>query len=374
MHPIVISYRPSDKLYQMITLTTKGGREITLTPESLFGLVKVDGKVVLKTNKVIPNLLPMHFDTPQKEPFDRLDPRYWYIAGLVISGGNLPRHQTHAAVIYYPNSRAWEAEILRKFLVSYFEQFDKPSFVGRHPKTEVTDSPLGVALSSKMLNSIVNRLSHQPPKPSEDYGNFILSETDDERSLFFLRGMTSPEAYSGFMAGFLGGMAHAPNGRTFLHRSAQVVRTMNTVLFEDFGIPTELIINPHEDPVMSQWRKVNNPHTLVLHREEYLKVQEAGLAHWDQDFILHGGPHLPLNLTLDSVVSIRPSGEDNGTPIIAGAGEEFVSYRNFLFHPEFEPNPTAIDIATMNELFAEVVNPAEIIKNMSASMAGGVHL
>jgi hypothetical protein len=374
MHPIVASFRPTDKLYQMVTLTTKGGREITLTPESLFGLVKVDGKPVIKVDRAIAPLPPMRFDAEQSGPFfNHLDPRYWYIAGLVISGGSLPRHPTHAAAVYYPESRAWEAQLVREFLERYFDQFEKPTFVGRHPKTTVAPGPFGVTLASKAINSIIKRIGEREPRTGGDYGDFILSESGEESSLSFLHGMTSEESYAGFMAGFLAGMSHEPDGRAFSHRNVHVVRVMNMVLFEDFGIPTELIINPNEDPVMYRGRKITNPHTLVLHREEYLKVQAAGLAHWDRDFLLNGGPHLPLDITLDSVASILPAGEDAGHPVTGDSGE-FVSHMNFLFHSEFEPNPAALDLATMKELFVEVLDPAEIIRRMPASMAQGVPL
>lgn len=387
MHPIVeCQNAPNDppaldeRLYPMVTLTTKGGRSVTMTPESIFALVKHNGNPVLKTSKNIAPLLPMRFDLPQADTFNPFDPRYWYIAGLVTSGGILPQHSTHAACIHLTHDRKWEADLLHNFLDQYFEQFERATFTGRYPKTTVNETAFAVALASKMINNIAKRLALAPALDSlvsngafngyGSWGEAILEKTS-ERSLFFLSGMITQESYAGFMAGFLAGMASAPTGRVFTHHTSRLVQAINEALFTDFGIPTELNINPHQDPVMYTARGRIAPHALLLRREHYLKVQDAGLAHWDQDYVLGGGEQAPLELVADPIDSITPAGN---LPAVMICGNPIEVWKNFLFHSDFEPNEAAIELATMGEIFAEISDPAAVIANAPANMVYGGHI
>lgn len=358
MRPIVHSpYSPDLNTYPMVTLTTRSGRQITMTAESLFGLHKAGGQPVVHTNRLFPSLKPMRFDFKQDVPFWDQDPRYWYIAGFFTAAGDIPPHPTHAACARVQPDRVWELTLLKEFLDAYFDTFEKDSFIGRYPITEIRNS----AISSKMVNMIVNRIGtvQEDRKDKGTFGTLLLGGVNDD-SLSFLNNMHGISAYAGFMAGILAGGTVIGPGRVIMHRNSRFLRALNHYLFVHFGIPSETDINPHEDPVLFYRTAGFNVHQLGIRRGDYLKIMDAGLAHWDEDYINHGGPQSPLDRYYDAITEIRPAGilpgielevDDNGV----------IHWGGFSFDPEFEVDARALDIATMEELFVDVVNPQKVL-------------
>jgi len=213
-------------------------------------------------------------------------------------------------------------------------------------------------LSGKVINIIINRLADAEFPITSTWGNRIIARAS-EPDWSFLHNMTYHRTYSAFMAGLLAGALDVPEGRLIVHRNSGFLREINQLLFEDLAIPTELRINPHEPKVLWTTKAINF-HALLIPRRHYLKVQDAGLSHWDRDYINGPGHDDPLGDYLDQAVSIEPAGTHEAT-IFEGEGEAALG--DFVFELSFEPNEVALDIASMPELFTDVHNADEVIKN-----------
>lgn len=341
----------------MVKVTTRTGRSICLSPESMFAIHKQNAAPIIDGHALGSTLPPMFFSAERQPISYEYDPRLWYICGLVLSSGKVTT-DSRAGRIYLPGSRRIEIERLHAFMVE-FRAKNPRTQGGRVPvdtRREVNDV---VTQSSSIIDQIValcgidanaTLLTMMENEIHDEIERRLFANLMDHLPLY-------PRA--GFLAGILAGSKVTPEGRVFTHRSALIVETVARWLWETYAVPTELSIHPLEPRV--QWQKsgTTHPHSFLLRREFYQRVQAAGLAHWDEDMLFEGGS-AGVEPFADPIASILPMEPMKAVRL---SGEGFVNINGFHLDLEFEVPEIATEIATMPELFADVLDPAAVLAN-----------
>jgi hypothetical protein len=335
----------------MVRLETATGRTLTLNPETIFSLISHDGCVLIHSHlKNRPESLGA-FTDPINPDFHQ-DWRFWYIAGLVFSCGQLSRGGSRTAKIILPSTQRAEIENIHKFLLAYAEAANLRNGLGLLWEVRLKDTGAQVLLATRILDFLLDGPCAGLIEPvTHDLG---------EPHTF----CQFPAARQGFYAGVLAGASATDEGHVLIHKDARVVRQIHDALFADYGVPSYLRINPHEPTVTVHKRRTKNPHSLLIRREHFGFVRSAGLAYWNVAFQSEGRSISRQGFPIypDRIVSVTPV-EDEQRAVEAYFGGALVStLANFLVKADFEPSQTALDIASMKELFAEVADPEAVLR------------
>jgi len=336
----------------------------------------------------------MNFGLPQVEDFNHDDPRYWYIAGLALSSGVIPPSWNYNTSITLTNCRAFELDILQTFIINYVKAFESL----RMPEPTSTKTEFGTTLAGRCIGSLFKRLGEVKRFNSYRHvGDLISTFSGANHKIDFLAAIGTDDAYSGFMAGVLAGTTFDSEGRRLTHKNSLLLRVLHEILFDDFGIPTEIDVNPHEDAIKHTARLGNTKHNILLPRRHYLKVHAAGLALLEQDVLNGCAPQYgatyrvpgatalnpyeqfawtcpellnqevksatvqaDLHHYVDRVASVQPAGPHRAVRLI---GSNEVDFHSFRIRLSFTPPDVALDLAADPVMFTDVENPTCVIAN-----------
>jgi hypothetical protein len=350
---IQFSLRKQHVVFEMVRITTRNNFSLTMTPETLFSLCKRDGAPILRSTVPRHTLPPLNFDPSIYAISTRDDERFWYLAGLVFMAGKFS-DDTRPARIHLPVAREWELTHLKGFLEGVQSRTNARNGHRQVLEVKITRAGPLVTLTSRVIDRILESLTLVQ---HSSYRNPARFPVENEFNLLTNAELISPETHAAFMAGILAGSEIVPEGRKIAHTNSNVVMMLHTFL-KEFGIPTEVKINPYEPVILPQKRRTLHIHHLILYREHYTKVQAAGLAFWDRDLLFDGGKQSGLDLFTDPILKIEPAGVQRGFEV---KGPGVGTFNGFVLDLNFTPNEIAMDIASMEELFADVSDPAAVI-------------
>lgn len=322
---------PSD----LIEIETRSGMKLSLTPESVFSLIKHEGRVVLYNP---PNVSLSTIRPPKwSDKVVKLegDWRRWYIIGALLSGGSVSGDYNRPArlILLHETSRTKSIVGFLQRVSSVDDMLDK--YDAQH-RVSITYAGERAVITSRVLDKLVKNIIE--PRSMR---------------LFIDPLLLGREQFHGFISGLIAAMPLflSPDGisgaATFKHRDRYIVEMIHSALNDRAGIPSVLVTSNMEPSTQYQ-KHGSEPHRLILSEGALRVCARLGL----------GGPRNTkadyTGIRQEDIIRVTPIGKQEACIVVSRQDDPDHSTANwFLFRPLFQLNADATNLATMHAVFAD---------------------
>jgi hypothetical protein len=334
-------------LREMITLTTKAGYSVTVSPETVFAIQSEDGVPLLKaatppawTPALNEELTWNGFSSALGlEDFLIHDPHVWFLRGLVLSCGTYIATEARPCRITMTVQDVILLNDIARWLREVAKRYTLLNKNGKEWEVKLAQSENLVWVQGRVLDFIVESVFE--PVTLEPVA-LLHSDVARMHHLY---------------AGMIRGAAVTHVGLAIQHRSAPVLSDIHHHLFRLGGLRSELKVNRNEEERQLHKTRIRNPHRLMIPSALLGSYLAAGVLS-DKNVPVSDEPYR------DPIASVVAAGALNAYELTG----DLLTVDGFSLASTFTPPEEALTVATLPQLWGDVEDPERLLANSPVHM------